>query len=108
MTTSQRPVVLVLDPDKVRRARLARGYPERALSGILSVSNRVIHRLEHGTDQSELDLRFVAELAAALDCDVADLLAGPPPGTEAPGDAPDASDVVGSAVDAMSHPLCPE
>lgn len=93
---SERQPVIVLDPAKVRAARLARGYPERVLSGILGVSNRVIDRLEEGCDQAHLDLRFVHELATALGRDVADLLPDTPPGPDQesrPDDRVEAGDV---------------
>lgn len=64
----------IIDPAKVRRYRLAAGYPERILSGVLGVSNRVIDRIEEGCDQSNLDVRFLVDLSAALGCTLADLL----------------------------------
>ncbi len=64
----------LLDPAKVRSYRIAVGYPERTLAGVLGVSNRVIDRIENGSDQSHLDFRFVLDLANALGCKPADLI----------------------------------
>lgn len=83
----------LLDPVKVRSARLAQGYPERALSGMLGVSNRVIDRLEAGHDQANLDLRFVRDLASALGRDISELLAADVPEALEDPDAVDAGDV---------------
>jgi hypothetical protein len=58
----------LLDPRKVRQQRLAVGYSERVLSGILGVSNRVIDRIEGSYDQGNLDVRFIARLSEALAC----------------------------------------
>jgi transcriptional regulator with XRE-family HTH domain len=80
----------LLDPIEVRRRRLAAGYSERALSGLLGVSNRVIDRIEEGNDQSNLDVRFITKLAEALGCSPAELLAetrGEPPLVEGQGES---------------------
>ena len=86
MSTSIRQL---LDPAKVRSYRIAVGYPERVLSGILGVSNRVIDRIENGSDQSHLDLRFVIDLATALGCTPADLLLTHAPDDESCSGDPD-------------------
>ena len=88
----------LLDPHKVRRQRLAVGYSERALSGILGVSNRVVDRIEEGHDQSNLDVRFIVKLSDALACLPAELLRDEePPTAEDDGDA-DACDPTDLAV----------
>lgn len=74
---SRREPCIILDPAKVRAARLALGYPERLLSGALGVSNRVIDRIEEGADQSNLDLRFLRDLCGILGCTIHDLLVDP-------------------------------
>jgi transcriptional regulator with XRE-family HTH domain len=88
----------LLDPRKVRRQRLAVGYSERVLSGILGVSNRVIDRIEGGHDQGNLDVRFIARLAKALACQPAELLQDDDPPTAGDDGDPDACDPTDLAV----------
>lgn len=68
-----RDVVALLDPVKLRNARIDAGITDSTLSGALGVAVNVIRSLEHGSDQCYLNLRFVRDLARALGVEPCDL-----------------------------------
>lgn len=74
MSRPARNYVRILDPAKVRQARIRQGWAEYTLSNALGVSTRVIDRIEHGQDQCYLSLLFVRDLASTLGVSVAELI----------------------------------
>lgn len=98
--------VRVLDPERVAARRRSLRLSVAALAAPLGTSSGVLLRLEHGDSQEHLDLAFVADLARALGCPAADLMAhadfvvhgGEPAPIESLPDVPTDAQILGSVL----------
>jgi len=66
----------VIDGDVLLARRTERGLSQRKLGKLVGVNGMTIHRIERGSDASELPLAVLGRLADALDVDAGDLLLG--------------------------------
>lgn len=66
----------MIDGDVLLARRTDRGLSQRQLGKLVGVNGMTIHRIEHGSDSSELPLAVLGRLADALDVDAGDLLLG--------------------------------
>ncbi|MEZ4389035.1 MAG: helix-turn-helix transcriptional regulator [Candidatus Krumholzibacteriia bacterium] len=74
--------------DRVRDLRLARGLTRQSLADRAGVSARTVYNIERGQQQNPLEDTLL-RLAAALECPVRDLIAGPPPSPPMPRPEPE-------------------
>lgn len=68
--------MLVFDPDKLSRRRLAKGLTLAALGALLDLSAAAVSKWEQGRSRPEI-IR-VPQLAEVLGCDVIDLFSARP------------------------------
>lgn len=66
----------MIDGDVLLARRTDRGLSQRQLGKLVGVNGMTIHRIEHGSDSSELPLAVLGRLADALDVDAGALLLG--------------------------------
>jgi transcriptional regulator with XRE-family HTH domain len=66
----------MIDGDVLLARRTDRGLSQRQLGKLVGVNAMTIHRIEHGSDASELPLAVLGRLADALDVDPGALLLG--------------------------------
>jgi len=69
--------VHLLDGELIARARVRLGYPAYVVSRSLGVSTEVVDRLETGSDQRNLSVGFIVDLADTLGVTVAELCVTP-------------------------------
>lgn len=68
----------MINPDQLRDLRTLRGLSQRRLAKLAGLGPLGIKRLEDGADASNLSLKIVSRIAAALDVPIAQLLDSTP------------------------------
>jgi transcriptional regulator with XRE-family HTH domain len=66
--------LVLMDPPSIRDARERSGWTQAGIAAALGVAPNVIHRLEAGADQQQLDLGFAHDLCRALGTTLAELI----------------------------------
>lgn len=96
--------VHALDSEKIRQRRIAAELGVQQLADVVAASStETIWRLEHGADQGQLSLAFVARIAGALGATIGELLVD---GQQPEGEPDDDAATVGALL-AAAERWCP-